>query len=127
MERQPTAAFVLTLLAGLWMLATGGMMYGMGAGFTDGGQYGMWGPGMMHGIMWTVGPGYWFPWLGLVAGVGLLIASVFLYNKPEQSRTWGLVILIVSAVSAFVGMGGILAGSLGVVGEALAMTWTPSR
>lgn len=129
MERQPTAAFILTLLAGFWMLAMGGMMYGMGPGFVDGAGSWMWGPGMMRdmmpGMMPGFGVGLGFPWFGAAAGIVLLIGSVFLYSRPEQSRTWGLVILVVSALNVLVGMGGLLAGALGVVGGSLAIAWKP--
>jgi len=131
MERQPTAAFVLTLLAGLWMLAMGGMMYGVGPGFVEGDGSWMWGQGMMRGMMGGMmggtmpgfGSGVWFPWVGAAAGIVLLVGSVFLYTKPEQSRTWGLVILVVSALNVLIGMGGLLAGALGIVGGSLAITW----
>ena len=125
MERQPTAAFILTLLAGLWMLAMGGMMYGMGPGFVEGDGSWMWGRGMMRGMMPGFGLGFGFPWFGAAAGIILLIGSVFLYTKPEQSRTWGLVILIVAALNVLVGMGGLPAGALGVVGGSLAIAWKP--
>jgi hypothetical protein len=125
MERQPTAAFILTLLAGLWMLAMGGMMYGMGPGSVEDGVSWMWGRGMMRGMMPGFGLGFGFPWFGAAAGIILLIGSVFLYTKPERSRTWGLVILIVAALSVLVGMGGLLAGALGVVGGSLAIAWKP--
>lgn len=123
MERRPTAAFVLTLVAGLWMLGTGGMMYGMGPGFAGDSSSWMWGHGMMHGMMAPAGFGVWFPWFGGLAGIVLLIGSVFLYTRPEQSRTWGLVVVIVAALNALVGMGGLLAGAVGVVGGALALSW----
>lgn len=124
MEQRPSAAFVLTLLAGLWMLGTGGMSYGMmGPGITGGSGSWMWGHGMMHGYMMPAGFGPWFPWLGAVGGIVLLVGSVVLYTKPKQSRTWGIAIVVVSALSALVGMGGLIAGALGVVGGVLAMSW----
>jgi hypothetical protein len=121
---KPTVAFVLSLLAGLWMLSAGGMIGGLGWG-TMGGQYGMahwqgmgdwmWGRGMhAFGMSW--------PWFGLVAGIVVLIGAVTLYVKPEQRRSWGLAILVISALDVFVGIGGLLAGALGVVGGVLAMT-----
>ena len=122
MDRKPTAAFVLTLLAGLWMLGTSGMMYGMGPGFVNG-MGGMWGNGMMHGLMRTLGPVVWYPWLGPAAGAVLLVGAVILYSQPGRAHTWGVVILIVSLLNLFVGMGGLLAGALGMVGGALAMSW----
>jgi hypothetical protein len=122
-DEPPVAAFVLTLLAGLWMLGTGGMSFGMmGPGITGGSGSWMWGHGMMHPYMTHAGFGPYFPWLGAVGGIVLLVGAVVLYTRPEQSRTWGIVILVVSALSALVGMGGVLAGAVGVIGGVLAMT-----
>jgi hypothetical protein len=120
---KPIVAFVLSLLAGLWMLSAGGMMGGFGWGGMMGGHYGaahwqgmgdwMWGRGMhAFGMSW--------PWFGLVGGIVVLIGAVMLYVRPEQRRSWGLVILVISALDVFVGIGGLLAGALGVVGGVLA-------
>lgn len=113
---KPTAAFVLSLLAGLWMLAAGGMMYGFG-----------WGPGAMGGWMWGHGMigSVWWPWFGIVAGIVVLVGAAMLYAKPEQRQGWGVVILVASALNFFVGMGGLLAGVLGVIGGALVLSWRP--
>ena len=115
-------AFVLSLLAGLWMLSAGGMMGGFGWGMMGGGIAHwqgmgdwMWGRGMhAFGMSW--------PWFGLVAGIVVLIGAVTLYVKPEHRQSWGLVILVISALDVFVGIGGLLAGALGVIGGVLAMT-----
>ena len=127
-EQRPLVPFVLSLLAGLWMLGTGRMMYGMasmmdymhGGGFTDDAGSWMWGHGMMRGV----GMGLWMPWFGPIAGVIVLVGAALLYNRPGQARKWGLVIVIVSAVDVLIGMGGLIAGALGVIGGALAMSWT---
>lgn len=132
-----TAAFVLSLLAGLWMLSAAGMMGmmgGYGFGGMMGGQGGQYGPsGMNHsqgrgGWMWSSGMhgfGATWLWLGVAAGIVVLIGAVMLYVKPQERRGWGLAILIISAVDFFVGMGGLLAGILGVIGGALAMAGKP--
>ncbi len=112
---RPVAAFVLSLLAGLWMLATGTMMSGSSWG--DMGDW-MWGHGMMRG--WA--PTLWWPWFGVIAGIVVLVGAALLYAKPEQRQGWGIVIVIASALNFFVGMGGLLAGVLGVIGGALALT-----
>lgn len=117
---RPTAAFVLSLLAGLWMLASGTMRY-----CWEGMMEGWRGPGGMmwsHGMMWRLGPTFWWPWFGIVAGMLVLTGAVMLYNRPERSRTWGLVILIVSGLNLVFGMGGFFAGVLGVIGGALALS-----
>jgi hypothetical protein len=142
MKTKPTAAFVLTLLAGLWMLGAGAMMYGYGpglalwgpmgpasaagrAGAGDPGDAGdtMMGFGMMHGLMRPLGPMGSLPWLGPVGGAFLLVGSVALYSRPSRAWGWGLAILLVSGLNLLVGMGGLLAGALGLIGGALAMSW----
>jgi uncharacterized membrane protein YfcA len=67
--------------------------------------------------------GVWWPWFGIFAGIIVLVGAVMLYVKPEQRRTWGVVILVVSALNFPVGMGGgVLAGALGVIGGVLAVS-----
>ena len=111
---QPTVAFVLSLLAGLWMLAAGGMM----GGFGWGGMMGGW-MGDRVGIR---GFGVWWPWFGIFAGIVVLVSAVMLYVKPEQRRSWGVVILVASALNFLLGMMGFLAGTLGVIGGVLALS-----
>jgi len=116
----PTAAFVLSLLGGLWMLAAGGMMGGFGWGGMMGGWQGM------HGWMWGRGGirgfGLLWPWFGIFAGIIVLVGAIMLYVKTEQRRSWGMVILVASALYMVVGMMGLLAGTLGVIGGVLALT-----
>jgi len=114
----PTTAFVLSLLAGLWMLATGGMMDGFGWGGMMGGWH------RMGGWMWDrrmQSFGLWWPWFGIFAGIVVLVGPVMLYIKPEQRRNWGVVILVASALNIFLGMMGLLSGTLGVIGGVLAL------
>ncbi len=114
-SERPTAAFVLSLLAGLWMLSMGGMMNGWHAMDQWHGMNGwMWGRGM-HAF------GLWWPWFGILAGVVVVIGAAILYFRPEHRRNWGAVILVVSAIDLLFGMGGLLAGVLGVIGGAMAM------
>jgi len=117
-EQKPIAAFVLSLLAGLWVLAARGMMSGSSWG--PGARGGMMGTG---GWMWSHGivSSLWWPWFGIIAGIVVLIGAVMLYVKPEQRQGWGIVILTASALNFFLGMGGLLAGVLGVIGGALAL------
>jgi hypothetical protein len=100
---KPTAAFVLSLLAGLWMLATGTMMSGVGE-WVMGGW--MWGHGMMRGLA----PTLWWPWFGLIAGIVVLIGAAMLYAKPEQRQTWGIVIIMAGVSVEFLCRDGRLGG-----------------
>ncbi|MBI1743442.1 hypothetical protein HYR54_10320 [Candidatus Acetothermia bacterium] len=124
-EQKPITAFVISLFAGFWMLASGGMMYAFGWDNWNDMMQGMggwmWGHGMMRGWM----PGFWWPWFGAIAGIVVLLSAVMLYAKPTQSQSWGIVILIASILNFFIGMGGLLAASLGVIGGILAMSWKP--
>jgi hypothetical protein len=128
---KPVAAFVLSLIAGLLMLAGSGMM----TSFFSGGPYygGMMGGyynGMMngdYGIMGGFGVGsgwaYALATIGVISGIIILIGAIMIYNQPARATTWGILILAFSIVSLF-GMGGFFVGAiLGVVGGVLALTW----
>ena len=118
----PTAPFVLSLIAGLLMLAGAGMAmmvfsYGTSHYGFMGGYY-----GMMGG---DGGWSYWTAAVGLIAGVAVLAGAVMIYARPASASTWGLVVLIFSVLSFF-GMGGFFIGAiLGIIGGILAMTWKP--
>jgi len=115
-----TAAFVLSLLAGIWIVVSawsGGTMWGPG---TMGGWLGG------HGMMRGTGVGYaWLAW-AWAAGLVILVCAGLLYVNPERSRVWGALILVASVLNLFVGAGGLLAASLGIVGGALALSWRPA-
>ena len=135
---KPTVAFILSLLGGIFLLLRGGIVfmtrwYGFG-GMMNG--YWGWG-GMMGGYDWGYGPGvgmmgaYSFGRVlgivGMLFGVVVIIGAFMLYNNPSQHTTWGLVIVIFSALSVFGGaMSGLGIGFvLGLVGGILAFTWKP--
>lgn len=126
----PTAPFVLSLIAGLLILAGAGMMvtfsfggpyYGM-----RGGYYGM--MGGYYGMMQGFGYGWFYgaAVLSLIAGIVILVGAVMIQARPRSASTWGLVVLVFSILSFF-GMGGFFVGAiLGIVGGVLAMVWRPS-
>ena len=127
-EEKPTTAFILSLVAGIFILLGGGMMSMLGYGFSSMmGRYGGWG-GMM-------GPGFgmmgfafgMMGFLGLIFGVIVIISAIMLNSKPLEHATWGTLILIFSVVSIFgSAMGGFGIGLiLGIIGGVLAITWKP--
>jgi hypothetical protein len=95
------------------------MMAGFGWG--AGGMSWMWGHGMMGRFGSFASPSPWWPWLGLIAGIVVLVGATMLYARPKQAQGWGIVILVASALNLFLGMGGILASLLGIIGGALAL------
>ena len=119
---------MLSLLAGMWMLVMGGWMLSWSPGSNGAWGPNGWGMGGMMGSGWMWGHGFtgiWWPWVGLIAGVVVLVGAAMMYARPHSAPTWGVVIVIVSALNFFFGMGGFLASVLGVIGGALAMTWRP--
>lgn len=131
---KPAAAFVVSLIAGLWMLAMGGMMgrgymgghgwggHMMNGDHTGGGYDWIW---QHHQMMHGYGGGTWWSWIGIAAGVVVLVGAAVLYSRPASARGWGVAILVVSAVGLLAGAGGFLAGILGIIGGILAIAWKP--
>ncbi|HVC26973.1 MAG TPA: hypothetical protein VND40_02310 [Nitrososphaerales archaeon] len=130
----PVASFVLSLIAGLLVLAGGalvtsfssglpqygGMMGGYYYGGLTGGYY-----GMMRGFGFGGGWFYGLAALGVVSGIVILVGAVMIYNQPTKASTWGAIVFAFSIASLF-GMGGFFFGSiLGVVGGVLAIVWKP--
>jgi hypothetical protein len=83
------------------------------------------GYGMMRGLGWGFGL---MGVLGLVFGIIVIVSAVMLYNRSTEHTTWGVLILIFSALSVFGSMmGGFGVGViLGVIGGALAILWKPT-
>ncbi len=144
-SERPTVAFILSLIAGIFILLGGGAMTmisswmgnfgnGMMGGYGgyggmmggSGGWGGMMGPGF--GMMGGLGYGFGlFGLLGLIFGAIVLISAFMVNSKPEQHSTWGMLIIIFSVLSIFgSAMGGFGIGLiLGLIGGILAMTWKP--
>ena len=129
-EEKPTAAFLLSLVAGIFILLGAALVSLMGYGFMgmmnrygNGGRgYGMMGQGF--GMM-----GYGFGILaivGLIFGAIVIISAYMLNSKPQEHTTWGTLIVIFSVISIFGSAGGFGVGLiLGIIGGVLAITWKP--
>jgi hypothetical protein len=131
-EEKPTAAFVLSLIAGILIVLGGALRSvigfywfgGMMGSFWGrrGGMMGYPGFGMMGGFGLMIGI------MGLVFGVLIIVSAIMLNSKPEGHTTWGTLIVIFSAISVFGGMGGFGIGLiLGLIGGVLAITWKPTQ
>jgi len=149
-SEKPTAAFVLSLVAGILIMLRGGITGMMGAflssngyggyggmmngynGYSTYGGYGGFG-GMMNGygfngMMRGLGIGFGFMAVfGVVFGLIVLLSALMLHSHPMQHMTWGIVIVIFSVLSIFGGMmNGLGLGLvLGIVGGVLAIIWKP--
>jgi hypothetical protein len=134
-EEKPTAAFVLSLVAGVFILLGGGMMlmfgsfmgsYGFGmmsgyGGFVGMMGYGRYPFGVMSPVFGVIGV------FGLIFGAVVIIGAVMLNKKPAEHSTWGTVIVVFSVLSIFgSAMGGFGVGLiLGLIGGILGITWKP--
>jgi uncharacterized membrane protein len=58
-------------------------------------------------------------------GIVVIVAAVMLYRNPPQKTLWGVLVLVLSIVSIFVGGGFLLGLILGVIGGILALIWKP--
>jgi hypothetical protein len=143
---KPSAAFILSLIGGIFILLGGGAMamlgswrssYGYssygnyGYGMMGGYGYGGWGGMMGRGFGMMGGLGYGFGLIGVVGlifGAIVIISALMLNSKPEQHSTWGTLIIIFSVLSMFgSAMGGFGIGLiLGLIGGILAVTWKPA-
>src|SRR3989442_14254499 len=89
---KPTAAFVLSLLAGIFILLGGALLAAIGASF----------------FSFVPAVGLVFGVVGLVFGILVLVCAVMLYTHPDQHVTWGAIILGFCIMSIFTAWGGFL-------------------
>ena len=63
---------------------------------------------------------------GLSSGVAIILVSLMLKMRPDESKRWGIMIIVLSAMS-ILGMGGFIIGmALGIIGGAIAITKSKS-
>ncbi len=105
----PTAAAVLTFIAGLLMIIDGALLS------VAGGLIG----GTAGGFVGTLGG------LGILFGLFLFIFGFVLYVRPEHHLILGVLIIVVSLTSILSGGGFFLGLILGVVGGILAVVHDP--
>jgi hypothetical protein len=130
-EEKPTAAFVLSLVAGIFILLGRGMMSMLGSimgsyGFGMMRGYGGFGGMMGFGRFPLMGTAFGvLGILGIIFGAIVIVSAVMLNKKPTEHTTWGTVIVVFSVLSIFgSAMGGFGVGLiLGLIGGILGITW----
>lgn len=132
---QNFASFLLSLIAGFWMLASAGLASGVWLqdihGMMGPAHSGEWGraypvDNWSGAYSWMYGRGLygsgeWWPWLAFVAGLSIIAGGFILYLKPDQRRNWGAAIIILSALDFLFGMGGLGAAALGIIAGMVAL------
>ncbi|MGC8998968.1 MAG: DUF6114 domain-containing protein [Candidatus Bathyarchaeia archaeon] len=123
MGEKPTAAFVLSLIAGVLILLGG--IVGAILGLIGGAMV-----GMVPGFGWLGGLIVALGFLGLIFGIIVIFGAVMINSgKRDKVKTGSIIVLIFSILSLFVGgTGGFVIGFiLGLVGSILGLTWKPSE
>jgi len=130
-NQKPVAAFVLSLLSGIFIILGGSVWCLWLDGHWDMG----WMEGMMYGWeehmhSWGIegAASYTMGILGIVFGVIVILWAVMLYTNPRQHELWGVLIIALSVISVLSCMGGMGIGLvLGVIGGILAILWRPGK
>ena len=132
---KPTAAFVLSLIAGIFILIDGvilGIVGSFIAGLDITGLISQYAPqtlGMSPKA--TVGLAvvstvlYALMAVGVIFAAIVLLGALMLYRNPSQKTAWGVIILVLSIISIVTGGGFLIGFILGIIGGALALAWKP--
>jgi hypothetical protein len=121
-EEKPTAAFVLSLIGGIFILlhAIAVLIFVgvIGSAFSVVPIF-----GMIGGLLMIFGI------VGLIFAILVIIGAVMINSgDPQRVRTGGILVLIFSILSLFTAGGGFFIGFiLGLVGGILALVWKPSK
>jgi hypothetical protein len=121
MAEKPTAAFVLSLIGGIFViiggLVTAAIAAIVGSAFDI---IGMGSYGLGFALLGA---------LGLVWGIIILLGAVMM-NSTDKSRvrTGSIIVLVFSIISWFGSFGGFFLGFLlALIGSILGLTWNPSK
>ena len=120
MGEKPTAAFVLSLLAAIFIIIGGLVYVALGA--------------WVGSAIDFIGLGGWgyslviFGVLGLVWGILTLVGAIMINSGDRNKvRTGSILVLIFSIISWVGALGGFFIGFLlGLIGAILGLTWHPS-
>ena len=138
MTETPTAAFVLSLIGGIFILIGGlavvgiGMLLGALGGLGSvNGLSSLSGLGNLSSISGSTGgagaPITALGGVGVLLGIAAVAVAVMMHLRSGRHRLWGALMLGFSAVSWVTSLGGLLIGFLlALIGGVLAISWKPS-
>ena len=114
MNEKPIPAFVLSLIGGIIVLLVG--FFAMIIRYTR--------LSMGENVRLLGGAA---GLLGVGWGIVVIIGAMMLYSRPQQHKTWGIIVLVFSLLSWIGSFGGLFVGFiLGLIGGILGITWKPS-
>jgi hypothetical protein len=130
MQSRPSAAFILSLIGGLFILILSAIYllfmiryeYFYGAYF----NYMMYHMISFHPYMFTIVT--MFATIGLISGALVIVGSFFINSDNiEKVRTGGILVIVFSVLSIVSGGGFFIGFILSLIGGILAITWQPSN
>jgi hypothetical protein len=120
MSDKPTAAMVLSLIGGIFVILGGAFIAFVGSlvasfGYLANG-------GTTGGAAVTA-----FGVVGIIMGLIMVVGAFMMNSNPNKAKMWGIIVLILSILSWVTAVGGLVIGFiLGLVGGILAITFKPS-
>jgi hypothetical protein len=125
-EKRSSSAFALSLVGGVLIIFGSILPLLLFANF----QIFPMGRKMGSMMGWWGGPGFmgsWFFPVPLVAGILVLVGAIMMNARPQETTTWGIMVLIFSVIG-FTGMGfSILGAIIGIIGGIIALTERSSK
>src|SRR3989442_2932622 len=115
MAEKPTAAFVLSLIGGIFILLGAIVVMALAS---------------VIGSLMLIGGGdpnlaYLYGAVGLIFAILVLVGAVMLWMKPQQHVMWGVVVLLFSLFSIITTGGFFIGLILGLIGGGLGIAWKP--
>jgi hypothetical protein len=134
---RPTAAFVLSLIAGIFILINGALTVFAAYFIAELDILGLIArddptalqtiPEPVVSLLGSLSTIiYIFTIVGIVFGALVLLGAIMIYRNPAKKTTWGVIILVFSILSIVIGGGFLIGFILGIIGGALALAWKPT-
>ena len=118
MGDKPTAAMVLSLIGGLFVIFGGIFLAFVGSLISS---LNITGTGAASSTALGLGI------VGVIMGIIMVVGGFMMYSKPTSAKMWGVIVLILSLVSWVTAVGGFFIGFLlGLIGAILALTFKPT-
>jgi Family of unknown function (DUF6114)/zinc-ribbon domain len=119
MGDKPTAAMVLSLIGGIFVILGGVFIAFVGSLVSSFGYLAN--GGTNGGTVVTA-----FGVVGIIMGLIMIVGGFMMYSKPTSAKMWGVIVLILSILSWVTAVGGLFIGFLlGLIGGILALTFKP--
>ena len=122
---KPTAAFVLSLIAGI-LIIVAAVVLGLVSSFFSGPLSLLYErPEQALGLAAASTVLNALMVVGIIFGILVLLGAFMVYRNPAQKTAWGVIILVLSILSIVTGGGFAVGLILGIIGGALALAWKP--